>query len=340
MALRLISRAFIGLFLGVICTFGYVALTPEETNIWGDPPQVDEYYGGWQDRPESRLKIFRGWAIPQEWKAGGQGRTRLLYQDYEKVHGHPLQPRAQGKSPSCVGQAVAQAVDVLAAVEINAGQFERPPPAPSDAGIIYGLSRQEIGDAGFSGGSHNEWACEAIQKYGVVFQLDYPLLGIDLREFDAARAIQYGRDGCPDALEPVARLHVVRDYIQITSWDDLRDAIYYGCPVVVGSPQGFGAKSGAKRDADGFLSPPRRLFRKSVWRHSMLIIGMSDEGREGVLFINSWGPNWISGPKRFGDEPEGSFWVDRAIVEGMIAKGDTYAIRDFEGYPSYQLWSN
>lgn len=350
MALKLINRAVLALLLGVIAAFAIVISQPETTGwedqtVFGQESQDEtEYFGGWDS--DVRVQLFNRDGdrrllrdIPAEWVAGGEGKTRLLYQDYEKVHGHAYEPRNQGKSPSCVGQAVAGAVDFLAAIEINAfGQSERGPPAQCDASIVYGISRVEIGGKTAGGGSHNLWACQGLQKYGAVAQLNYPLLGIDLREFSAARAIEYGRTGCPDALEPVAQLHPVKDYIAIGSWEELRDAIYYGCPCPVGSPVGFGAKSGAVRDADGFLNPPRRMFFKSVWRHSMLIIAVSDEGRPGALVLNSWGPDWISGPQRYGDEPKGSFWVDKHIIERMIAAGDTYALRGFQGYADYKLW--
>lgn len=344
MALKLLQRASFALFLGVISLFGLISCEQldSQSNWGGAAEESTEYYGGWDPTAQTQLKLGDGRLlrdIPREWVAGGSGKTKTLHDDYVKVHGHAYTPRNQGNSPSCVGQAVAGAVDFLAAVEINL-HGGRAPPAQCDASVVYGLSRQEIGNSGIGGGgSHNGWACEGLQKYGAVAALNYPFLGIDLREFDAARAIEYGRTGCPDALEPIAKLHPVREYIQIKSWQELCDALHAGCPVVVGSPQGFGSKNGAKRDADGFLNPPRRLFFKSVWRHSMLIIGYSDEGRRGALILNSWGPTWISGPHRIDGSPEGSFFADKSIVEGMIARGDTYAVRGFEGYPSYQLWS-
>jgi hypothetical protein len=235
---------------------------------------------------------------------------------------------------------VAAAVDFLAAVEIADGQPERAPPARASAATIYGYSRQEIGEvkSNFGGGSHNLWAVQAIQQYGVVARLRYGLIGVDLREADPARCIKYGMNGVPDSLDFVARLHPVRDYISIGSYEELRDAIVNGCPVVIGSNQGFGADSGQVRDKDGFLSPPRRWWRPSVWNHSMVVIGVCDEGRTGVLFLNSWGDNWISGPNRFPDTPEGCFFVDSKIVDLMVKQGDSFAIRSYKGYARYNIW--
>lgn len=279
--------------------------------------------------------------IPHHWRGGGEGKTRLLHDDWLAVHGAAYVPRQQGKSPSCVGQAVAAAVDFLAAVEINSlRQMERAPPAQAAASVIYGLSRQEIGGLGPNkgGGSHNLWAVQALQQYGVVAQLRYPLIGVDLRKPSPAMCIKYGREGIPTGLEYVARLHPVRDYIAIDSYEELRDAIVMGgCPIAIGSSQGFGDGK-LVRDKEGFLNPPRRRWFTSVWNHSMVCIGVSDEGRKGALILNSWGSDWVSGPNRFANTPEGCFFVDAKIIDKMVKHGDSYAIRGYKGYARYVIW--
>ena len=70
----------------------------------------------------------------------------------------------------------------------------------------------------------------------------------------------------------------------------------------------------------------------------MCAIGVVDQGRKGVLIINSWGENWVSGPNRFPDMPVGCFFVDADIVDSMIRQGDSFGIRGFHGYKSYRLW--
>lgn len=342
--MQTIKRAGIWLLLGLILVSGLsaVGLTLSGHNVgqllesvssvsetdedfgWGSPKRLFQF------RLNDNNLLRR---IPTEWENIGAGKTTLLYRDYSAVTGKTYVPRYQGKSPSCVGQATAAAVDMLAAVQIHSlGLPERYPDFRVDAASIYGMSRQEIGGAGpnAGGGSHNLWASQAIQKYGVLFMRDYPLVGIDLSEEDPDRCIEYGRDGVPDALEPIARLHPVQEYIAINSYEDLRDAIASGCPVIIGSKQGFGSRS-YRRDGDGFLNAKWW----STWRHSMVAIGVADEGREGVLFINSWGPNWVGGPKRFEDEPEGCFWVDAYIVDRMVKQGDSYALRGYVGTVDY-----
>lgn len=305
-----------------------------------EPPQYD---GGWtkisveQEEANDRYLLAD---LPNDWEGTGAGKTRLLYQDYEKVHGHAYVPRAQGRAPSCVGQSAAAACDILAAVEIRSGESERAPPAGASAEVIYGLSRHQIGEisSNFGGGSHCLWAAQALQKYGVVPLRNYPLIGYDLREPSAKMAVKLGYEGAPLGLQLIAKQHPVLEYVKVESWSDLRDAIYNGSPVMVGSRQGFGSKNNARRDSDGFLKPPSGWLRKSVWRHAMVIIAMSDEGREGALILNSWGANWVKGPKRFGDEPDGSFWVDKSVIHRMMVYGDSYAVMNFKGYPAYNLW--
>ena len=302
----------------------------------------DEYSGGWEKTDRKTTDPDLVWEVP-EWNGAGEGQTRLLYKDYQKVHGKPYQPRTQGSAPSCVGQANAAAVDILAAVEINKGDPERAPPAQASAEVIYGLSRVEIGGLKVAamGGSHNLWAARALKQYGAVASLNYALLNQDLRYPSAALAVKFGSGGVPLGLEKIARLHPIRDYVSIDSYEECRDAVYMGHPVTVGSNVGFG-EGKRTRDKDGFLNRPRRLFWESKWNHSMCIIGVVDSGRKGCLVLNSWGgerpSGWINGPKRFPDCPDGTFFVDADIIDKMVKQGDSFALRGFQGYSNYKLW--
>lgn len=300
--------------------------------------KYDTYQGGWESgsRPIDANLV---WSV-DEWDGAGKGATRLLYKDWKEVHGTEYIPRHQGKAPSCVGQANAAAVDFLAAVEIRRGEPERAPPAQAAACVIYGMSRIEIGGLNKNslGGSHNIWAAQALQQYGAVARLNYPLLNQDLRVPSPSRAVEFGAFGVPVGIERIAQLHPVKEYISIDSYEEARDALYMGCPVTVGSSVGFG--DGIRtRDKDGFLNRPRRLFWESTWNHAMVFIGVCDKGRKGCLCLNSWGSNWVKGPTRFPDEPAGCFWIDADIVDKMVKQGDSFALRGFEGYQDYRLWS-
>jgi hypothetical protein len=210
-----LAAGFLCLFFGLTTTLPLVQ--PSQDSKKGSP-------NGWaqSEKAERERDDFLILDIPHDWRGNGAGKTRLLHDDWLAVHGTPYAPREQGKAPSCVGQAVAAGVDFLAAVEINSlREPERAPPARASAATIYGYSRQEIGELGkfAGGGSHNLWAVQAIQKYGVVAEVNFGLIGVDLRQPDPARCIKYGMDGVPDSLDHVARLHPVRDYISIDSYE-------------------------------------------------------------------------------------------------------------------------
>jgi hypothetical protein len=59
--------------------------------------------------------------------------------------------------------------------------------------------------------------------------------------------------------------------------------------------------------------------------------------RDGVLILNSWGPNWVKGPKWPEDQPEGSFWAARRDVEAMLAQGDSFVIAGANGFEARDL---
>jgi hypothetical protein len=53
--------------------------------------------------------------------------------------------------------------------------------------------------------------------------------------------------------------------------------------------------------------------------------------------VNSWGPNWVSGPKRH-NQPDGSFWCDADTLERYIlSANDSWAYSNFNGFPPQKL---
>jgi hypothetical protein len=59
--------------------------------------------------------------------------------------------------------------------------------------------------------------------------------------------------------------------------------------------------------------------------------------RDGVLVMNSWGPNWVRGGKHPPDQPEGSFWITRGDVEAILAQGDSFVIGSVDGFKAREL---
>lgn len=263
--------------------------------------------------------------LPDHIKGDGIGKTRLLYHDYLDVYGYNYIPRDQGVSSSCVGQSAACAVDILGAVETKAGLRNLPPPPRSSASWIYGCSREVGGIENRGRGSYSRLAARSLEEVGFVYEENFFMLGYDLTGDNALRDMEF-RHGIPEQLKPLG-YHRIAGYYELHSYEDVRDAIYNGMPVIVGSSVGFGRTDDTIwRDSDGFLSQPFFKFRGRYWPHALCFIGVCDQGRRGVLCMNSWGEYWVDGPQRFGDEPLGSFWIDDTIIERMVAHDDCFAI--------------
>lgn len=228
----------------------------------------------------------------------------------------------------CVSHGWGLAVDILRCVQLFRQGLEANWNSQEVATeAIYALSRVEIGGGqlGSSDGSTGVWASRAVEQYGVLLRKIYqisPSISWDLSNYSGSLASQWGRAnaGLPDTLEPIARQRPVRRTLLVTTYEEARDAIFAGFPVAVCSMQGFASS----RDSKGFAAA------QGSWAHCMCFIGMDDESpRKGLLCMNSWGPNWISGPKTF-DQPDGSFWVDKNVADAMLRGQDSYAVCDVE----------
>jgi len=258
----------------------------------------------------------------------GAGKRVLLYKAIYTAWGgkEKYVPRFQ-KIGDCVSQGAANAVDVLRAIQVvqNKGQWI----AETASEPIYALSRVEIGKGqlGSGDGSVGAWAAEACKTYGTLLRQPYGQY--DLTKYDANRAKQWGmpRAGLPNELEPIAHEHLVKAVTLVKTWEDLCDAIASGYPVTVASNQGFTQT----RDNEGFAHP------SGTWGHQMVFWGVDDmSSRKGALIENSWGSDWINGPTTY-DQPPGSFWADKRVVESRLAMQDSWAYSDYEGFPPKQL---
>lgn len=225
---------------------------------------------------------------------------------------------------NCVSHAAGLGVDILSAVEIVVKNQPERWVAKTATEPIYGGSRVEIGNYTSGEGSTGHWAAQWLAQYGVLLRQKY--LGWDFSVYNPSVASQFGMKGCPDELEPIAKLHPVEKVAICTNYEDLCDCIYNGYPVMVCSGVGFG-QSNWTRDSEGFLT------RRGQWWHAMLFAGYDDEYRRpGALCFNSWG-DWVKGPTR-GPQPRGTFWIDAATVDSMLKQSDSFAFSDFVGFPS------
>jgi hypothetical protein len=289
---------------------------------------------GWRYDPSS-LKAFvqkhRYPYISQQnrlIKGSGSGKKAFLHLVLERLAGQYV-PHDQG-APDCVSHAAALAVDALTCVQIAIQKRPQRWAGFAATEPLYGGSRVEIGGFdGVGGGSTGHWLAEWVAEYGILLRQRYG--EHDFTYYSAQKAVSYGRRGVPDSLEPIARLHPVKRMAICTSYVDLCDCLYNGCPVMVCSNVGFGSGT-CRRDSEGFLTRKR-----SPWYHAMTFLGYDDEyRRKGALCFNSWGENWVTGPTR-GPQPSSTFWVDANTVDSMLRQGDSFAFSGYIGFPRINI---
>ena len=298
-------------------------------------------YTGWEYNDAARRHFIRSHKYPfltqQDNSIRGTSDNKIVMLNpfFDKALGHPSIPHKQGIG-DCVSHAFALGVDYLTAVQIY--MMNRPEKwvATCATEPLYGGSRVEIGGGGIIGdGSTGYWAAEWLVSYGALLRKKYP--GYDFTTYDAELAKELGNKGCPDALEPVAKLHPVKTASLVNDFDSLCDSIANGYPVIVCSSVGFGMTSAYwVRDSQGYLR------RRGRWGHAMLAMGFDKKSqRKGACIANSWG-DWVSGPTQHG-QPRGSFWVDKSTVNAMLSEGDSHALSQYVGYPrveipDYTIW--
>lgn len=150
--------------------------------------------------------------------------------------------------------------------------------------VTYGLARVEIGGGHLIGdGAVVAWGIQSAQQYGFVPR--EKIGNYDLTVYDGKRAKQWGKSGCPDDLEPIAKQHPVRKAALIEGPDfysEAIDVIAAGGVVVTGSNWLYSQQ----RDSYGFCS------HNSSGGHCTYYRGFSDNAkRPGIVYQQSWGTN-------------------------------------------------
>ena len=244
----------------------------------------------------------------------------FLWDACRAVTGDVLPARDQKSVGSCVGFATASAVEYLIACRSRTAAGEYRDLAQE---VIYGGSRVEVGGGRIRGdGSVGAWAAKWVKDYGVVPR------GIhgrhDLRAYDERRCREYGRPrgaGRPGAAGP-GTPGAERRQREVVG--RVPGGVRNGYPVAVCSSQGFGLR----RDADGFCRP------RGTWYHAMAVVGVRGGERPGGFLLNSWGPTVHTGPRFPPDAPVAGFWADAAVLDRMLAQGDSWAFSGVAGFPA------
>jgi hypothetical protein len=269
-----------------------------------------------------------------------KGVDTFLYRQMDAAHraryGKPFVVGRQGIGDCCSWGGI-HAVYCQDSVSWSLGKLQDPPLMPCSE-ALYGGARVEArgkpGDGaqpygGWSDGATGFGTAKFLREFGTVYR--EKVNGLDLTEYSAERAKQWGAYGCGGQndggkLDAVAKKHPLRHVVAVRSWAELAAALESGYPCTLASSQGFTST----RDKNGICEA------SGTWMHQMCAIGIRHK-KNGApddlcLILNSWGPNYV-GPKENKyppDQPDGSFWARRSVVERMLE--DAWAIGDTDGF--------
>ncbi len=279
-----------------------------------------------------------GWIPPTEDKGGrfydisgldnfGKDKQAFLCNAYKKVTKRNWPTRKQFRG-DCASVGATTALDFVTVTQT----LQRKTSWQGNHSIVahYVGGKKLAGQNPMKEGARTEWLIKFFEEYGVLLAKKYGEDDIRQWNWDTYRAY---KDGLSDNLKIKARLHPLIHRERIKSYNEARDAIAAGFPVILASKMGV---SGAKKDKDGFFYP------KGYDPHCMCCIGVDDKDRPSILIQNSHGPNWAPGPKRYGFEPEGSAWLDAEHFDFHVDRyNDSWTISMFRGYKvkrKYILW--
>jgi hypothetical protein len=251
----------------------------------------------------------------------GAGKIICLHDNFAKL-GLEFPYKDQNPAPSCTAFGIAGGVDALKVTEIANGDRESFVAETATEPIYYG-ARVVIGKNGIrGGGAVVAYGVKYVNQYGVLARKKYG--SIDLTEYSADRCVRWGNNsGFPKTLEAISKENVVLAYSRVKSYEEYRDSIANGNPVVVGSSYGFSSET----DDEGFCK------NSTSWNHCMFGLAVDDfSKRKGGLICNSWGRKWLKIRKRKLNQVDGSFWVDAEIIDKMCRNGDAWSLSSFQGY--------
>jgi hypothetical protein len=267
-----------------------------------------------------------------------KGVDTFLYRQLDAAHraryGKPFVVGRQAIG-DCVSWGAMHAVYCQDSVSWSLGKLPEPPLLPSTE-ALYGGARVEAmrkpGDGaqpygGFNDGATGFGAAKFLREFGVIYR--EKVNGIDLTTYSGERAKQWGAYGCggqndKGVMDGIAKKHPCKHVVAIRTWSELAAALESGYPVTLASSQGFQSV----RNKDGIAEA------SGTWMHQMAALAVRHKKNgspdDCVLILNSWSPNWIAGPKWPSDQPDGSFWARRSVVERMLE--DAWAIGDTDGF--------
>ena len=239
----------------------------------------------------------------------------------------------QGSVGSCVGCMGSRVADLTAACDIyQRREPERWPTNSNGRALVsspeycYAAARQVVGNLGRWDGATGSGMARAFKEIGVAYQKPYGL-DLDLSRYSSTRARDWARRGVPEPVLMSAKEHPFRATVRVTSTEHAVALLQNGYGVGICSGLGWNTR----RDVDGFC---RRV--RAGWAHAMAVVGylVTASGRRGLVVQNSWGPDWVSGPRPAlcPDLPDGGFVCDWRDFENVVSSGDCWAYGGFKGF--------
>lgn len=265
----------------------------------------------------------------------------FLFRSMNKAHqsryGTPFVVGKQGIG-DCVSWGAMHAVYCAESVSWDIGEQPEIPQLPATESIYGGArveARNKSGDGlspvgGWSDGATGWGAARWLRDWGVVYRTPENGLAV----YSPERAKQWGAygnggEGDRGRLDKIAKEHPCRHVVAVKTWPELVAAVTSGFPVTIASDQGFASTT----DSSGVAAA------RGTWMHQMAIVGIrfAKNAPQGVravdaaLVLNSWGTKWISYAGKYpADQPDGSFWAEKPVIERILAQGDSYAIGSVE----------
>jgi hypothetical protein len=291
--------------------------------VWTPPPP------GWvPPTDDDRRETFRALRVPR-FDRTEAGQTVVgdadapLWRLAAKGRGKGIPVRDQGQLGSCVSFGFSAALEYTMAAQVALSKQRQDLP-DSCQEAIYGGSRVNVngGRVPFSGdGSTGSWAAKWLETTGgMLARGTYGSLNLSTYDINRCRA--WGDRGVPAELAAEYKKHAAR-CTQVQTADEAKTALAQGYAIGICSDVGFQSMT---RDAQGFIRA------SGSWGHCMAVIGYRAD-RPGFLILNSWGADWVKGPKgTYADIPDGSFWADATTVERMLRQQDSFAVANADGF--------
>jgi hypothetical protein len=334
---RVLTLVVAGLLTAVAARYVHRWLDTAEAELFGYTPNPAGVQAFLDELGEDR---YFAQAAPEAMAKAVEVDT-FLYRSMDRAHraryGKPFVVGRQGIG-DCVSWGAMHAVYCSESVTWDLGKTPEAPLMPATESI-YGGSRVEArnkpeGAGGWSDGSYGGAAARWLRDWGVIYRKKYDN-GIDLTTYSAERAKQwgnYGNGGQGDGgrLDVVAKKSPARYVVAIKTWEELVAAVTCGFPVTIASNVGFASRT----DDSGVLLP------QGQWNHMMMICAVRFRSSappgvravDAALILNSWGPKgWISYAGKYpADQPDGSFWATKDVVQRILSQNDSYAIGDVQ----------